>query len=225
MTFHSPQGPWRVRRNLILASASPRRQKLLADLGLHFQVTPSAYREIPPSPGVAPEAYAQEMAWNKAQDIALASPDSVILAADTVVVRAGAILGKPKDRTEALAMLTTLCGQTHQVISGCCLLDRARGLETCFAVRTDVHMTPQDPSVLKAYIRTGEPMDKAGSYAIQGSGGFLVASISGSYSNVVGLPLTETLAALIELQAVRPAAESEEDTRERSFTNDSRPLC
>ena len=207
MFFHSSQGPLRTNKNLILASASPRRQHLLAGLGLHFQVRPSQYTEPPPAKGESPQNYALNMARQKAQDIASHVHSAVILAADTIVVLKNSILGKPRDKHEALSMLTALCGTSHQVITACSLLDRATGQETRYAVCTDVQMPHQDPSLLKAYIETGEPMDKAGSYAIQGSGSFLVSAISGSYTNVVGLPLAETLSALLEFQAVRPAGD------------------
>ncbi len=216
--FSLGQGPLRTSKNLILASASPRRQKLLAALGLHFQVRPSSYQELPPASGEIPQTYALDMARHKALDIAAREHNAVILAADTIVVLENSILGKPSDRQEALHMLTALCGKTHQVVTACCLLDHSIQAESSFAVTTDVQMPAQSPAILKAYIDSGEPMDKAGSYAIQGAGCFLVSSISGSYTNVVGLPLAETLSALLELQAVRPAGDSHADENSKFKT-------
>jgi septum formation protein len=177
----TPRGPFRINHPLILASASPRRQALLSSLGIHFEVIPAKGKEPDPDAGEAPADYAQRMALFKAREIASKRPEAVVIGADTIVVQGSTILGKPRSREDALDMLTRLCGTTHEV------------------------MPPRDRTILEAYISTGEPMDKAGSYAIQGVGGFLVSEIRGSYTNVVGLPLAKILKVLLDWKAVVPA--------------------
>ncbi|MFW6055575.1 MAG: Maf family protein, partial [Thermodesulfobacteriota bacterium] len=194
MNHDLPQGPFRTSRNLVLASASPRRQHLLAALGLHFVVQPGSFKEPQPDPGVPPQQYVLDMARLKAGRVAAQQTDSVILAADTAVVLGEKILGKPLGKKEALTMLLSLSGRTHAVLTACCILDTRDEAEETFVVSTDVSMARYPPSVLESYVDSGESFDKAGSYAIQGSGCFLVSSIQGSCSNVIGLPVQETLA-------------------------------
>ncbi|TVM18820.1 septum formation protein Maf [Oceanidesulfovibrio indonesiensis] len=202
----------------ILASASPRRSELLDSVGLDFRIVPSNAEEPAPGSGESPEDYAVRMAVLKAREVATRYPGSLILAADTVVALGDEILGKPSDEADALRMLEALCGsmnataeervagvRRHAVTTGCCWLD-GRGaddagvqdgaVENGFFVTTQVLMSLTDTAVLERYIATGEPMDKAGSYAIQGKAGFLVRAIDGSYSNVVGLPLAEVVEAM-----------------------------
>ncbi len=198
----SVQGPFRASLPLVLASGSPRRQALLCTMGLHFEVIPSTVAEPGPEPDEDPSRYACRMACLKGQEIADRHPDSVILAADTIVVRDRAVLGKPRDARDALDTLLSLTGREHRVITGICLLHKRRKTTLSQAVSTTVTMPEQDRETLKAYVATGEPMDKAGSYGIQGVGGFLVSTITGSYSNVVGLPVHETLGMLRELGAI-----------------------
>lgn len=189
---------------LVLASGSPRRRELLSSLGLEFEVRPSPV-EPPPELEEQPHDYAMRAAAAKASDVAgqlgQEFAGATIIGGDSVVVAAGRILGKPADEAEAMAMLELLCGGerplTHQVVTGMCIRSAADGgRESRFFVSTDVTMTPQPEEVRKAYVATGEPMDKAGAYAIQGLGAFLVREICGSYSNVVGLPLAEVVEVL-----------------------------
>jgi len=199
------QGPYRTRRPIILASASPRRQALLGSLGIYFEVIPAKSKEPAPLPEEAPSAYAERMAIFKAQEIADKRPDTIVIGADTIVVQGPEILGKPRSKEDALRMLTSLCGRTHEVITGICIMHKMDKKNVHMSVSTQVVMPKKDQATLKAYIATGEPMDKAGSYAIQGVGGFLVSEISGSYTNVVGLPLARILEVLVGWEAVSPA--------------------
>jgi len=204
--YTPPAGPgaYRALSALVLGSSSPRRRELLGSLGLEFEVCPSNAPEPPPMPGEAAESYARRMARQKTMDVAALYPEATVLGADTIVVlpantdqsdanRAGdpVVLGKPVDEADALAMLTRLSGRAHQVITGCCLALPGKPEPLCFAVVTDVLMRASTPEELAAYVATGEPADKAGAYAIQGLGAFLVERVIGSYTNVVGLPVTE----------------------------------
>ncbi|NCD25692.1 MAG: septum formation protein Maf [Deltaproteobacteria bacterium] len=196
------QGPFRTRQPLVLASTSPRRQALLAGLGLAFEVIPSSMNEPSPEPGENPADYAARMARLKGMDVAARHPDKFIVSADTIVVQGLNILGKPKDKFHALAMLTALSGDWHEVMTGFCVL-RARGnIARCQTETTRVHMATNSREMLTAYVASGEPMDKAGAYGIQGIGAFLVDTIEGSYTNVVGLPLRSVLNILLEVEAI-----------------------
>lgn len=181
---------------LILASGSPRRRELLAQIGIAYRVWPVHIDESP-RPGEAPGVYARRIAAEKsaaghAQIEHLGIP---VLAADTVVVLHDRIMGKPKDREDALAMLRALSGQTHQVYSAVSL----RGLQHSEALSvTEVSFRALGEREIKAYWQTGEPVDKAGSYAIQGLGSVFVSAIQGSFSGVVGLPLFETAELLLQ---------------------------
>ena len=137
------------------------------------------------------------MAGLKAADVRKRFSSGCILAADTIVVHGSEVLGKPVSPEQALETLRSLNGQTHQVMTGCCLLDLDEDRHLTFSVVTEVTMARHSDEVLAAYARTGEPMDKAGSYGIQGAGSFLVASITGSYTNIVGLPVHESILALL----------------------------
>ncbi len=197
------QGPFRPRKSIILASASPRRQALLTDLGLYFTVLPSTHPEPNPEPGEPAGEYAQRMALLKARSAAKTKRPGIILAADTVVRAGTHILGKPESYAQALDMLNELNAATHTVQTGCCLLDQEKAeAPYLFAVSTQVTFSCHSPEVLKCYVESGEPMGKAGGYAIQGIGGFLVSHINGSYTNVVGLPLNQTVSALLDMQAI-----------------------
>ena len=189
MTKHAT-GPFTTKKPIILASGSPRRRELLADLGLDFDVFPSRVEEPAPLPDEPPADYACRMAEIKTRDVAGQHEDRTVLGADTIVVLGGRIMGKPEDTDEALEMLTALSGNTHQVVTAFCLIG-TDGEVVTQAVSTDVDMRTSGEAELKSYIATGEPMDKAGAYAIQGIGTFLVTAIRGSYTNVVGLPLQE----------------------------------
>ncbi|QGY41078.1 septum formation inhibitor Maf [Pseudodesulfovibrio cashew] len=189
-------GPFRTTGPLVLASGSPRRRELLADLGLDFTIHPSTMTEPAPETGEKPEAYALRMAELKTRDVAAHFPDATVLGADTIVVLDDRIMGKPQDAEHALEMLRSLSGQTHQVITAFCIVP-PKGEPMVQAVVTDVDMRVSGDTELESYIATGEPMDKAGAYAIQGIGTFLVTAIRGSYTNVVGLPLARVLEVLL----------------------------
>lgn len=196
------QGPFRALKPLILASESPRRQRLLASLGLSFFVRVSGAHEPDPLENEDPKRYAEQNAAAKAQVIASKEPGAVVIAADTIVVLDRLILNKPNNVADALRMLKLLNGREHEVITGCCL--QVHQEQHLFSVITKVTMAGFSDAILKGYASCGEPMDKAGAYAIQGAGGFLIQSIQGSYSNVVGLPLFEITEALLNLSAIEP---------------------
>lgn len=145
------------------------------------------------------------MARLKAANSPARKDGAVVLAADTIVVLEQNILGKPRDKKEALTKLNALSGRTHAVITACCILDTRDRVQESFSLQTAVTMADHDPEILSAYIDSGEPLDKAGSYAIQGAGCFLISSIQGSFSNVIGLPMPEVVAALMKLKAVAAA--------------------
>lgn len=189
---------------LILASASPRRQSLLAELGLHFSVQVAAVDETPDQ-DEAPENFVKRLAKEKARTISRDIPSAWILAADTVVVLDSAILNKPASHEEALAMLLHLSGRTHHVLTGFCLLHQESEKILLRSVTTRVEFMPLTRKICESYINTGEPMDKAGAYGIQGQGGCLVRRIEGSYSNVVGLPLAEVVQELLNQGVITPA--------------------
>lgn len=177
---------------LVLASASPRRQALLAELGLVFLVDPAEVDEAVQT-GESPLTYVRRLARAKADLVALRHGDRLVLAADTTVALDGHILGKPADAREAVAMLSALTGRTHRVYTALATAGRHRAEE---AVETEVTFARAPPEALAWYAASGEPLDKAGAYALQGKGGFLVERIRGSHSAVIGLPLVETLALL-----------------------------
>ncbi len=190
--------------DLVLASASPRRRDLLASVGIAFSVVPSrAAEEV--LPGETAEAHVQRLSLDKAREVAGRSEVSGrwFLGSDTVVVRDGEILGKPADDADARRMLRSLAGRSHRVVSGYAIIDRQTGEEISEAVQTLVRFRELTEAEIAGYIASGEPADKAGAYAIQGIGAFMVRSIDGSYTNVVGLPLCETVEALQRLGAVR----------------------
>ncbi|MDI9258603.1 Maf family protein [Alicyclobacillus sendaiensis] len=177
--------------HVILASGSPRRRELLTMLGVNFSVRPSHADETV-SPGVGPADAVLELARRKARAVwgrldAAERREAIVVAADTVVALDGDILGKPRDADHALAMLKRLRGRAHRVYTGLCV--RTVDAEEVAFAETEVHMRDRDDPWLERYVATGEPMDKAGAYAIQGYGSLLVASIAGDYYNVVGLPL------------------------------------
>ncbi|WP_338278908.1 Maf family protein [Corallococcus caeni] len=176
----------------VLASASPRRKDLLAQLGLRFTVAAADIDETPMAGEIA-RNYVHRLAVEKARTVATRHPDAWVLAADTTVALGSELLGKPRDAAEAREMLTRLSGQVHEVFTGIAVAGRAQASEV---VRTQVTFRALSPEEIAWYADTGEPLDKAGAYAIQGKGGFLVQGIDGSPTNVVGLPLGETLALL-----------------------------
>ncbi len=197
------QGPFRNAKDITLASSSPRRQRLLASLGIHFHVISSNVREKKGIKDSKFEMVAIENAINKAKSVKEKVYNGVILAADTIVILENKILGKPRDEKEGLSMLKLLSGKVHDVITGCCLLDLDKDKENIFFVKSEVKIAKFEESILDAYVSTKEGLDKAGCYAVQGVGSFLVEWIKGSYTNVVGLPLKETVEALLKIGAIK----------------------
>lgn len=177
---------------LVLASASPRRRELLGQLGLRFEVVAANIDETP-HPQEPAEAYVLRLAREKAGSVAARHPEDWVLAADTTVALGGELLGKPASVEEARSMLQRLSGRTHEVYTGVALAGRAEG---SLVARSRVTFRELSMAEIDWYAASGEPLDKAGSYAVQGKGGFLVASVEGSPTNVIGLPLAEAVALL-----------------------------
>jgi septum formation protein len=176
---------------LVLASASPRRRALLEQAGLTFAVHPVEEAEGPCAEGADPRAHALASAEAKARAGSLARPDALVLGADTVVALDGRALGKPADRADARRMLLALSGRTHEVHTGVALAQGGEVLVTD-AVTTRVTFRDLSTDEVEAYLATGEALDKAGAYGIQGRAALLVRAIDGCYFNVVGLPLSRT---------------------------------
>ena len=177
--------------DIVLASGSPRRRELLEGLGWRFSViVPNVDESV--LPGEAPEELCVRLAKMKAAAVSAnvgtgSRKDSLVIAADTIVLVDGEVLGKPRDREDSLWMLRRLQGRAHEVLTGIALFWDTRSLTEL--ERTEVYFRSLDDAALQAYADTGEGMDKAGAYAVQGKGSLLVASLSGDYFNVVGLPL------------------------------------
>ncbi len=186
---------------VILASASPRRLDLLRQVGIEPEVEPSHVEEVITS--TVPDQVVMELSRQKAEDIAAlhTGKDVIVIGADTVVAYDGKILGKPQDREDAVRMIRMLQGHIHQVYTGVTLVfcgktsgEQAIAVDNgshiiTFAEKTDVHVCPMTEAQIRSYVETGEPMDKAGAYGIQGRFAVWVKGISGDYNNVVGLPL------------------------------------
>lgn len=178
---------------IILASASPRRQQLLQRMGLNFEVRTSFFEErasLAKETTLTPEDLAEKLAEGKAWDVAEKYPDALVIAADTVVAADGQILGKPQDEAEAAEMLRFLSGKWHQVHTGLALRHHAAEKEALTVETTMVHFRALSGKEIDFYVKSGEPMDKAGAYGIQGLGAVLVDRIEGCFFNVMGLPLT-----------------------------------
>jgi septum formation protein len=190
-----------MRSRLILASKSPRRYELLSQLGLDFEVIPSRVMEDF-FQRESPQEHVLRLAEMKVRDVADRYPDCWVLAADTIVTMNGSILGKPKNREEAMKMLRRLNGQEHWVLTGFYVYHLGKGKGDKEAVQTAVKMKALTHAEMDWYVQTGEPFDKAGGYAIQGIGSFMIESIRGSYTNVVGLPLCELIQMLNRLGAI-----------------------
>jgi septum formation protein len=189
---------------LILASKSPRRKELLEQAGLTFVVVPS-YVDEKDIDITIPEKLVKTLAEAKARDVAGVYPESWVIGADTIVLIHDEILGKPDSPETARRMIQQLSGQTHQVFTGYAIYCEAN--KTCISgvEKTDVHFRRLSPQEIEWYIQTDEPYDKAGGYAIQGLGSFLVKRICGSYSNVVGLPVCEVLEHLFKKGIIEAA--------------------
>ncbi len=177
---------------LVLASGSPRRRELLSRLGFDFQVKPAHIDETP-RPGEAPADYVRRLSVEKAA--AVVSADEIVLAADTTVAVDGTILEKPVDRDDARRMLRLLSGRPHECHTGVTVIDAGCGTEesSTVVVTTEVEFAALDEAAIEWYLATGEADDKAGAYGIQGAAGAFVREVRGSVTNVIGLPLAETL--------------------------------
>jgi septum formation protein len=184
---------------LVLASASPRRRELLARAGLAFEVFPADIDEVARA-GEGPEALVERLAREKAASVARRvgpTPPRLVLGSDTVVVLGRDVLGKPRDAVDAEALLARLVGRTHRVLTGVAVAPSGEpaALQSC-VVESRVRMRPASAEEIRRYVATGEPLDKAGAYALQGEGRGFVLEVTGSETNVIGLPLDETLALL-----------------------------
>jgi septum formation protein len=186
---------------LILASRSPRRHDLLKQVGLDFDVVPSRIEEDFLGEE-SPEEHVIRLAEAKARDVENHHPDRWVIAADTIVYINSSILGKPRNQGEAKEMLHRLSGEEHWVLTGFSVRHFKKRRGDREAVRTAVRIKTLTPAEIEWYVKTGEPFDKAGGYAIQGIGSFMVESIRGSYTNVVGLPMCELIRMLNRLGSI-----------------------
>lgn len=182
---------------LVLASGSPRRRQLLANLGIEFEAVALDVNESYDR-DMKPEEVSKHIASKKALVGIIKYPDCAVIAADTIVTIDGFILEKPKDKIDAYNMLKKLSGRWHSVLTGVCI--KYRGETVLFNEITDVHFKELDDYLIDWYLSTGEPMDKAGSYGIQGYGAMLVDSIEGDYYNVMGLPISRLMDELAKLK-------------------------
>ena len=189
-------------RSLILASASPRRQDLLKDAGLTFDVLASEIPELP-APDEAPDALACRLALAKATAIATTRPDAWVLGADTDVSINGQILGKPSDAEDAKRLLRMIQGRSHQVWGGFALVCKSLGISHVESLCTIVEMAPMDEATICWYVGTGEPLDKAGAYGAQGIGAQFITAVTGSFTNVVGLPIRQVMSVLSRSEVYR----------------------
>ena len=203
MDRQKQQGGFVTRQRLILASSSPRRARFFRDLGLDFEVS-SAEIDESQRQGELPAAFVQRLAGEKAEVISERNPAAWVVGADTCVVLDGQILGKPDSPADAGRMLQMLSGCWHEVWTGFAICHHKTGIDVRKAVRTRVLFRELTPDLIHSYVLTGEPMDKAGSYGIQGKGGFLVRKIEGSCSNVIGLPLNEVVEEMLKLHVISP---------------------
>ena len=179
--------------DFILASGSPRRKEILSAAGVKFSVLVSDADESAVDKDAPVGIYVQELALLKAAASAkyvLKNKDALVIAADTIVTLDGKILGKPKDEDDAFDMLKSLSNRAHEVYTGYCVMRISDGFTVCNSVKTEVLFKELDDDLIRRYIKTGEPMDKAGAYGIQGKGAILAEKINGDYFNVVGLPVS-----------------------------------
>ena len=186
---------------IILASASPRRTELMALAGIEFNVVPADIDEKV-LPGEKPSEHVMRLSREKADAVAGSTNGRFFIGADTVVVLDDQIMGKPADDSEAFRMLSALSGRKHEVITGFSVFDKISGIHLSRCVRTEVTFKELSEREIRAYIATGCPMDKAGAYAIQGGAVHFIRSICGSYTNVIGLPMTELYETLDQLGAL-----------------------
>ena len=176
-------------KKIILASGSPRRKELLENIGLKFDIEPAGFVEEIPI-GLSPHGIAQLLSLEKARKVAINHPNAIIIGADTLGVFDGKILSKPHHELQAKKILNMLAGNSHIVITGFTVIDSKTGKELTKSVETFVHLRELTNEEIDSYIATGEPLDKAGAYALQGLGALLVDRIEGDYYNVIGLPLS-----------------------------------
>jgi nucleoside triphosphate pyrophosphatase len=189
---------------IILASNSPRRKELLQNAGIDFVSDPADVDESR-LPGELPAEYAVRLALDKALCTASRHADGIVVGADTVVVAQGEVLGKPSSTEDAARMLGMLSGRTHEVVTGIALVNAATGAKITASETTRVRMRALTRAQVEAYVATGEPMDKAGGYGIQGRASLFVESVEGCYFNVVGLPMARLAVMLGEMGAHVPA--------------------
>jgi septum formation protein len=182
-------------RKIVLASSSPRRRELLSLTGLTFTAEASDYEEVL-VPGVDPRLLARRLSCKKAKAVAKKYRNALIIAADTFIVFGDILLGKPSSKEDAMRMVGLLNGQSHSVITGFTIIDTASRKILSRSVETRVWFRKLTKQELASYVRTGEPLDKAGAYAIQGLGSLIVERIEGDYFNVIGLPLSSLVEAL-----------------------------
>ena len=175
---------------IILASGSPRRAEILKKIGLRFAVQPSAIDECQPWDHRSPAEYTQELAKRKARAVAAPINNGIVIGADTIVVLGAELLGKPASEAEAREMLRRLAGKTHRVFTGFAIIDRPSNHEVAASEMTEVTFRDLDDAEIAAYVRSGEPMDKAGAYGIQDASAVFAERINGCFYNVVGFPLT-----------------------------------
>ena len=187
----------RETKEIVLASASPRRKELLELTGLQFKVDPGNYKEDM-NLKLSPHELARALSLEKAKSVAGKYNNAIIIAADTFVIIRGQLLGKPHTEEEAKRMLVLLDGATHLVITGFTILDTDTGKKISRSVETKVTFKNLTEKEIDAYVKTREPLDKAGAYAIQGLGSILVKRIEGDYFNVIGLPLCPLVECLAE---------------------------
>jgi len=189
---------------IILASGSPRRKEMLENLGIEITIIPSRADETE-LPGETPEEHVIRLSIDKAKEVSERQDVAGrwFIGSDTIVLQDGMILGKPANPAEATEMLRALSGKSHRVLSGYAIIDREKKEIVADVVSTEVRFRKLTETEIAGYIATGEPMDKAGSYAIQGMGGVFVESINGSYNNVVGMPLCQVVQVLERMGAVK----------------------
>jgi septum formation protein len=186
---------------IVLASASPRRSELMGLAGIEFSVVPADINEAV-LPGEDPAEHVMRLSREKADAVAATTAGRFFIGADTVVVLEGRIMGKPADEAEAFRMLSDLSGRDHEVITGFSVFDKVSCIHLSRCVRTEVTFKELSEGEIRAYIASGCPMDKAGAYAIQGGAVHFIRSICGSYTNVIGLPMTELYETLCQLGAL-----------------------
>ena len=187
----------KIMKKIILASASPRRKELLEQIGLRFEVEPRDYEE-PAYAQEEPHEFARRTSLEKARAVAGKHSDAIVIAADTLVLFGKKILGKPHTHGAARMMLEAINGKSHIVITGFSIIDTVTKKMLSRSVETKVHIKKLTPFEMDAYVKSGEPLDKAGAYGIQGLGAVIVDRIEGDYFNVVGLPLAALVEALKE---------------------------